>query len=211
MEFTTLEATNRESGKKGAKATRKAGNVPCVLYGHHVEPLTFQISSVGLEKLVRSHETNLVKIELEGNSWECILKDVSFHPVWDNPLHADFQVLQAGEMISLTVPFRFEGVPLGQIEGGNTQYVLNEVDITCLPKDIPSHLTVDISQLEIGDSIHISDLEYDGVEFQVSDQQTVVMVHAPRLIVEDVPEDEEGIEGEEGDAEEAEATDEAAE
>ena len=214
MEFTTLEATRRETGKRGSKASRRTGNVPCTLYGRHVEPTSFQVSAGGIDRLVRSHETNLVKIELDGQSWECILKDVDFHPVWDQPIHADFQVLQAGEKISLTVPFRFEGIPVGQITGGNTQYVMNEAEIICLPKDIPSHLTVDISELDIGDGIHISDLEFEGIEFQAFDSQTVVMVHAPRLIVEEeeeVLEEGEEIEGEEGDAEGTQAPEEGEE
>ena len=205
MEFTLLEASSRETGKRGSKASRRSGHVPCVLYGHHVDPLSFQVPSSGVEKLVRSHETNLVKIELDGNSWECILKDVDFHPVWDNPIHADFQVLQAGEKINLTVPFHFEGIAAGQVAGGNVQFVLNEVDISCLPKDIPSNLVVQISELEIGDSIHISDLEFEGIEFLAAESQTVVMVHAPRLVVEEEELEGEELEGEELEGEEGEA------
>jgi len=197
MEFTTLEATSRATGKRAVKDARLQGEVPCVLYGHHIDPLAFKMDARYLEKLVRSHETPLVKIDLDGKSWDCILKDVDFHPVDDNVLHADFQVLQAGEKINLAVPFRFEGTPVGQVEGGNTQHVMTEVEITCLPKDIPSHLIVDISELDIGDAIHIGDLSFEDIEFQASDSQTVVMVHAPRVIA--LPEDEEALEeGEEG-------------
>ncbi len=206
MEFTTLEATSRETGKRAAKDARIQGQVPCVLYGRHVDPLSFQMNAKYLEKLVRSHETPLVKIDLEGNSWDCILKDVAFHPVHDHVLHADFQVLQAGEKINLAVPFHFEGTPVGQVEGGNTQYVLTEVEITCLPKDIPSHLTVNIADLNIGDSIHLGDLSFENIEFQASDSQTVVMIHAPRLVAADDEEGEglEAAEREEGAAEEEE-------
>ncbi len=201
MEFTTLEATNRDTGKRAAKDARLQGEVPCVLYGHHVEPLAFKMDARYLEKLVRSHETPLVKIELDGKSWDCILKDIDFHPVSDDVIHADFQVLQAGEKINLAVPFRFIGTPVGQIDGGNTQYVMSEVEITCLPKDIPSHLSIDIAELNIGDSIHIGDLSFENIEFQASDSQTVVMIHAPRVAA--VEEEELAAEGEEGAEEEA--------
>ncbi len=211
MEFTTLEATSRPTGKRAAKDARIQGNVPCVLYGRHVDSLHFQLDARYLEKLIRSHETPLVKIDLDGNSWECILKDIDFHPVDDNAIHADFQVLRAGEKINLAVPFRFVGTPVGQIEGGNTQHVLSEVEITCLPRDIPSHLEVDITELDIGDSIHIGDLSFDKIEFQAGDSQTVVMVHAPRVIAT-LDEEEEGELGEEGEeGEEAEGGEEAAE
>ena len=203
MEFTTLEATSRDTGKRATKDARLQGEVPCVLYGHHVDPLVFKLDVRYLDKLVRSHETPLVKIDLDGNSWDCILKDIDFHPVTDAVLHADFQVLQAGEKINLAVPFRFEGTPAGQIEGGNTQFVMSEAEITCLPKDIPPHLTVDISELNIGDSIHIGDLSFENIEFQATDSQTVVMIHAPRVAaVEEEVLDGEGEAGEEGEAEE---------
>ncbi len=204
MEFTTLEATNREIGKRASKDARISGEVPCVLYGHHVDPLVFKLDVRYLDKLVSSQETPLVKIELEGKSWDCILKDIDFHPVTDAVIHADFQVLQAGEKINLAVPFRFEGTPVGQIDGGNTQFVMSEAEITCLPKDIPPHLTVDVSELNIGDSIHIGDLSFENIEFQATDSQTVVMVHAPRVVAVDDEELEgEGLEGEEGEGEEA--------
>ncbi|MFK7848194.1 MAG: 50S ribosomal protein L25 [Rhodothermales bacterium] len=195
MEFTTLDATTRDTGKRAARNTRLQGMVPCVLYGRHVEPLSFQMDGRYLEKLVRSNETPLVQIELEGKSWDCILKDTDFHPVNDDVIHADFQVLQKGEKITLSVPFRFEGTPVGQINGGNAQHVISEVEISCLPKDIPSHLTIDVSGLDIGDSIHIGDLSFENVDFQTSTSQTVVMVHAPRIAaVEEVEETEEGAE-----------------
>lgn len=196
MEFTTLNATSRGTGKRAAKDARLQGLVPCVLYGHHVEPVAFKIDARSIESLVRSHETPLVKIDIEKDSWDCILKDVSYHPVEDTVMHADFQVLQPGEKISLSVPFHFEGTPAGQIEGGNTQYVLSEVEISCLPKDIPPYLTVDISALNIGESIHIGDLSFEGFDFEVSDSQTVVMIHAPRVSKAAADEEAEGAEGE---------------
>ena len=115
-------------------------------------------------------------------TWNCILKDVDYHPVTDEPVHADFQVLKEGEKIGITVPFRFVGTPVGQIQGGNTQYVLSDADITCLPKDIPAFFEIDIANLGIGEAIHIRDLEYEGVEFSATPSQTVVMIHAPRVV-----------------------------
>ena len=181
MEFTTLEAKSRESGKRVTRILRREGYVPSVLYGHHVEPVCFHIDQRGLTQLVRSQETPLVKIDMDGKSWDCILKSVDYHPVSDEPIHADFQVLQEGEKIGLAVPFRFQGVPVGQIQGGNTQYVLSEVEVSCLPKDIPPFITIDISELKIGEAIHIGDLSIEGVEFKVSSNQTIVMIHAPRI------------------------------
>ena len=97
MEFTTLEGTARTKGKSITRALRREGHVPSVLYGHNVEPLSFHIDVRALNKLIRAQETPLVQIELDGKSWQCILKDVDYHPVTDLPIHADFQVLKEGE------------------------------------------------------------------------------------------------------------------
>ena len=195
MEFTNLKASSRELGKSKTRSIRLSGNVPCVLYGNNVEPISFQLPAAHLRQLVRAQETPLVAIDFEGKSWNCILKDVDYHPVTDEPVHADFQVLKDGEKIGITVPFRFSGTPVGQIQGGNTQYVLSDADITCLPKDIPPYFEVDITNLGIGEAVHIGDLAFDGVEFSASANQTVVMIHAPRISGKTAAE-EEGAEAE---------------
>lgn len=211
MENTTLEVTPRETGKRGARASRKAGQVPCVIYGPGIEARAFQVPALALQKLVRSHEASIIELKVNGKKHRCILKEVDFHPVLDYPIHADFQAIRAGEKITLTVPFHFEGTPVGQISGGDTQFVLNEVDITCVPENIPSHLTIDISHLDIGDAIHIGDLEFEDIEFEAPPKQTVVSVLAPRLVEEPVVEEEEGVEGEEGAEEAGEAAESAEE
>lgn len=200
MEFTTLEGTARVKGKSTTRSLRKEGQVPCVLYGNKIEPLSFHLNIRALNQLIRAQETPLVQIEVEGKSWKCILKDVDYHPVTDLPIHADFQVLVDGEKISLTVPFRFVGTPVGQIQGGNTQYVLSDADVVCLPKDIPAFFEVDIANLGISEAIHIRDLGFEEVEFSAPESQTVVMIHAPRV----AGSAEEGEEGEEGTEEETE-------
>lgn len=198
MEFKTLEGTARVKSKSITRSLRREGQVPCVLYGHNIEPLSFHLDIRALNQLIRAQETPLVQIELDGKSWQCILKDVDYHPVTDFPIHADFQVLVDGEKISLTVPFRFVGTPIGQMQGGNTQYVLSEADIVCLPKDIPSFFEVDIASLGISEAIHIRDLGFEEVQFSAPESQTVVMIHAPRVVgVDEETGEEEGEEGEE--------------
>ncbi len=209
MDVITLAAAARQTGKGAARAVRRAGNVPCVLYGHNVEPVAFQLEEKSLKPLIYTNETRLVQLELDGHSWECIVKDIDFHPVSDRPLHADFQVLQKGEKITLTVPVRYLGTPVGQTEGGNTTFIVTELEIRCMPKDIPSYIDVDISGLDIGDAIHVGALDLPGVEIEAPEDQTLVTVVPPRVHVEPEPEVEEGllVEGEEGEAPEAEAAD----
>lgn len=206
MSVTTIEAEKRETGKRASRQVRRSGNVPCVLYSRSTEPVHFQMPALQLKRLAFTRRTSRIEVNVGGESWSCVLKDIVLHPITDEPRHADFQVLQAGERITLTVPVRFQGVPVGQTEGGDTQVILNEVEVSCLPQDIPTHIEVDIAALDIGDSIHIYDLEVEGVEFEMNPEQTVVTVVAP--YVEPDPEElEETLLGEEAMAEEGELAD----
>ncbi len=186
MEFRTIEASPRGVGKKAARQTRLSGNVPCVLYGHNTAPQAFSMPAFGLFQLIRTEETHLVKIDMGGSSWECILKEIIYHPVSDEPIHADFQVLQRGVKITVNVPIRYVGTPKGQMEGGVTQHVLNELEVSCLPKDIPGHIDVDVTNLGVGQSIHIRDLNVPNLEFGGVPNQTIVSILAPRVATEAV-------------------------
>lgn len=180
MDVIEIEAKERQPGKKHARAARRAGEVPCVLYGRHVDAVSFQVPELSLRPLIYTSETHRVLIKVDGNEWECILKDVVMHPVTDRPRHADFQVLQQGEKITLTVPIQYHGTPIGQSDGGDTQVIMNEIEVSCLPKDIPSHIDLDISGLAIGDALHVSDIQAEGLEFGSAPRQTLVTVVPPR-------------------------------
>ena len=214
MDVLSIEATKREPGKKGVKAARRAGEVPCVLYGSNVESVPFQVPQLALKPLIFTSETHRVEIKMNGKKWSCILKDIVFNPLSDAPLHADFQVLVKGSKITMMVPVQYHGVPVGQVEdGGDTQVIAHELEVTCLPDNIPSHIDVDIAELRIGDSIHIGDLSVEGVEFTGSEDRTIVTVVAPRVAEEpeaalegEIAEDVEGAEEAAEESEEGEVT-----
>lgn len=182
MDVLTLEAQGRDTGTKAARAVRRHGNVPCVLYGHNVEPVVFQVPELALRPVIYTSETHRISIQIEGRSFDCIMKQAEFHPVTDRVSHVDFQVLQAGEKITLTIPVRFHGIPVGQIDqGGDTQYNVHDLEVRCLPVDIPGYIDVDVTHLSIGDAIHISDLDVPNVEFSDAPERTLVTVLPPRL------------------------------
>jgi large subunit ribosomal protein L25 len=217
MEAITIEAQEREVGKKAARSVRRAGNVPCVLYGHHTAPVAFQVPELQLNKLVYTTEAHIVEIRLDSAKFSCIMKEADFHPVTDRAIHADFQVLEKGEKITLTIPIQLHGTPIGQKEGGDTQVVLHEVEVRCFPANIPSHIDLDISELNIGDSIHIENLVTEGIELLGQPTQTVVTVVPPRVLeaeeeADEVVLDEHGeivdVEDVEGEEEETEAEEE---
>ncbi|HUF08136.1 MAG TPA: 50S ribosomal protein L25 [Rhodothermales bacterium] len=181
MDAITLEAKRRDVGKKSARRIRRTGNVPCVLYGHRTEPVAFELPELSVKALIYTTETHVVNIKVDGKQWNCIMKSADLHPVTDRPIHADFQVLEKGEKITLMVPIQFHGTPVGQRDGGDTQIIIHEIEVRCLPQDIPSHIDVDISEMAIGDSIHIQDLDTQGIEILGREEQTIVTVLQPRV------------------------------
>ena len=212
MDTLTLSAAPRETGKKATKAVRNAGNVPCVLYGHSQEPVHFTVEQLALRPLVFTTETYRVEVHVDGAEHEALLKDIDFHPVTDEVLHADFIALVAGEQIDLSVPIRLIGTPPGVKAGGVLSQPLNELSIRSLPKNIPGHVELDISGMEVGDVLNVEDIALEeGVEVLDDAERTVVTITAPRAeVVEEVDEDAEaelGADGEapEGDAEAADA------
>ena len=198
MDVITLEAQSREAGRKTARATRRAGNVPCILYGHRVETVAFQVSEKSLHPLIYTQETHLITVTIDSNSWECVVKDIAFHPITDRPMHADFQVLQEEEQVTLSVPVRYLGTAIGHTQGGRLSFMLHELEVSCLPKDIPSYIDVDITEVGIGDAIHVGELEIEKVDIHAPDDQVLMTVIKPRVVVEEVALDEEGEEGVEG-------------
>ena len=191
MDVITLEAQSRALGTSAARAVRREGDVPCVLYGPHAEPVHFRVPRLSLRPLIYTSETHRLTIKVDGEEYDCILKDIDFDPVSDFPIHADFFALTAGEVITMTVPIVTVGVSLGVQAGGVMSQALNDLRVTCLPKDIPSQIEVDVSQLEIGDSIHVSDLSLEDVTIETDPSRTIISITAPTL--EPVEEVEEGL------------------
>ncbi len=191
MDAITITAKPRTPGKSGARAARRAKEVPAVLYGNEFTPVTFQIPELDMRPLIYTAETHRVELTVDGETYDCILKDYDMHPVTDRTYHADFLVLRAGETLTMTVPVQYRGTPIGVKEGGDLDVYRNEITVVVLPKDIPSHIDVDVSGLGIGDSIHIQDVDLpEGVVFDGTENITLAIVSAPRLEeVEEVDED----------------------
>ena len=201
MDVISLQATSRTSGKGAARAARRQGQVPCVLYGDNKAAVSFATSEKSLLPLIYTNRTHRVKVDLDGRKWECILKDVDFHPVTDRPVHADFQILRPNKPITISVPVRYVGTSTGQSQGGIPRFVLNELSISCLPRDIPSQIDVDVTDVDIGKAIHVRDLELDNLEVRVPGDQILMAVTRSRM-VEELTEEEEEEEGVEEEVEE---------
>jgi len=190
MDAPVIEAQPRETGSKAARDIRNNDRVPCILYGRTVESTPLQVPISALDKLIYRRTAPVAEVQMDGESWNCILKDYDLHPLTDRPLHADFQALEEGSEVTLTVPVRYAGIPVGQQNGGDTQQIVRELTISVLPENIPSQVEVDISELAIGDSLHVYDLDV-GYQIETPSSRTLVTVVAPQIETAPSPEAEE--------------------
>lgn len=190
-------------GKKDAKAVRNAGGVPCVLYGSG-EQTYFSVRDVDIEKIVFSPDVFQVELDIDGTKKKGIIQELQIHPVTDKVLHVDFLELEDGKPVKLGIPITLSGRSKGVLNGGRLQQVFRRLKVKGLPKDIPAAVDIDITNLRIGESRRVSDLDVPGVELLDAQNAVVVSVKMARGAV-DLDEDEEGTE------EGAEGTEEGAE
>jgi len=190
MDATVIEAQPRETGSKAARDIRQNNRVPCILYGPAVESTPLQVPIPAVNKLIHGRTAPVAEVELDGTTYNCILKDFDLHPITDRPLHADFQALEDGRKVTLTVPIHYQGVPLGQQNGGDTQMIVRELTISVLPENIPAQIDLDIADLAIGDSIHVYDLDVD-YDIKMASGQTLITVVAPHIETAPTPAAEE--------------------
>ncbi len=221
MELQPLKVTIRtESGKGGARQTRRNGNVPGVLYGLGGESVSLKVDARSFDLLMGGSqgEHALIQLEFEDQpdlNGPAMVKEVQHHPVGDQVTHTDLLRVDLSKRIHTFVAIRFEGTAQGVIEGGVIDFQTREVEIACLPMEVPEALVINIEALDIGDSLHIRDLVIpENVELLTSGDRALAAVHAPRVVVEEEEEgeEEELAEGEEGaEAAEGEESAEAAE
>lgn len=182
-----LKAKKREISTKGAiNQLRRDGFVPGIYYSKGHDEIVFSVEEVALNKFVFTSETNVIQLTIEGDEpLTCIIKDVQFDPVTDRVVHFDLQGLTLGQTLQMEIPISFIGSAAGLKEGGILQEQLHKLDVECLPRDIPQHLEVDITNLNLGDSIHVSDLEFEGIKILTNEDASVVSVVQPRADVEE--------------------------
>jgi large subunit ribosomal protein L25 len=182
-------------GKKDASALRNAGMVPCVLYGQG-EQTHFSVRSVDVQKLIFSPDVYQVEIDIDGTKKMAIIQDLQMHPVKDTPVHVDFLELNDKKPVKISLPLRYTGSAIGVMNGGKLRQPYRKLRVIGLPGAMPEEVSVDISDLRIGQSIRISDLNIEGVEFLEPANAVVLSVKMARGAVAD-EEEEDGEEGEE--------------
>lgn len=185
-----------ESGKKGAKALRRAEEIPAVYYYHGQDSIPLSIDK---KNFLASYKSDAQVITLnikKGKKLPSIIRDIQWDPVSEEPLHVDFMGVKMDEKVTSTVPIQLVGEPVGvKDQGGILQFILRHVDIESLPMDIPESLELDISELNMNESLNVSNIVFENGDILSDEQSVVVSITAPKLAEEE--EIEETVEGEE--------------
>lgn len=194
MQQAKLEVQPRDAfGKQRARALRREGAVPAVLYGRSQDTLAIQLNARIFKQFLRTYGENVI-INMEiggGNTETVIIKEIQRDPVEKHQLvHADFIRISLDEPVTSPVPVVLVGTPLGVEEGGVLESPLRQVTLHCLPMELPTEISVNVSELDIGDVIHVGDLDFDA-EIEVLDEseRIIAMVSQPRIQLEEEAED----------------------
>jgi large subunit ribosomal protein L25 len=210
MKTIKLKAETRTgSGKGFARKLREEGFVPAVFYGYEIEPVMITVSSSDLIKVIEKvrSESSFIKLSIKGGSEKTekisVLKDIQIDTIKRRPIHADFYEIKMDREVTLDLPIILVGDPVGVEAGGELQQVKRELKVSGLPSAIPESVELDISALDIGDSIKVGDVELaEGIKCLDTEDGAIATVAAKRVSVlaEAVEAEGEAIEGEEEEA-----------
>lgn len=188
------------AGKGAARAARRAGQVPCVIYGNGKDPLPISIEARLLKRELADAGffTQIYEIDVQGQKEQVLARDVQMHPIKDEPLHIDFLRVSGDSRITVAVPVRFlnEEDSAGLRRGGVLNVVRYEIEVECSPSAIPEYIDVDLADADIGDSLHISGVTLpEGVTPTITDRDfTIATIVAPSAVKAEAAEEEEGAE-----------------
>jgi large subunit ribosomal protein L25 len=191
--FTTIEAEARErAGKGAARATRRQGKVPAVIYGARQAPTLIALDPRTVLREIHHSgwRSRLYEVTVGGEPIRALIRDVQFHPVTDLPEHVDFQRLAPGERIrvAVTVTFHNEGTSVGLKRGGVLNVVRHAVDCLCDPENVPEHFDADLAALDINDTVRWSNLKgTEGIRPVITDRDFVIATIAPPTKAAEAP------------------------
>lgn len=205
MAIVSFNATARDQvGKGAARTLRGKGLIPAVIYGHGRDPQPLSLNARDLDKLLGhiQAESTVIEVSVGGTTAKTLIREIQRHPIKRQILHVDFQALVAGEKVTVSIPIVLEGIPEGvRLGGGVLDQTLRELEIEVDPSSIPDHIEFDVTNMVIGDSVHVSDLKLpEGVEVLDDPETSVAVLAAPRAVIEETAAAE-PVEGAEGVAE----------
>ncbi len=185
MASATLSATLRsDTGKGVARKLRQNGEIPGVIYGHGREPQALTVNAREFERLIKSvaYGSTVIDLDVGGTPARSLIREIQRHPFKKLIMHVDFQEVVAGETMTLKCPIVYVGVPIGvRADGGIFDQILHEITIEAIPANIPDHIDVDVTELHVGKSMHVSDLQMPaGVKAVDDETLTVCIVQPPK-------------------------------
>ncbi len=207
MREVSLAATSRTTlGKGPARRSRREGNIPAVVYGPETAPMPIEVTERALRAAIKeaAGTSAIINLDVNGKSSKVIIRDIQRDPVTSHVVHVDFHAISMNKPLHLSIPLTFTGTARGvKTDGGILQTTMRELEISCLPTDIPEHIDVDVTDLGIGDSIHVRDLAVPNAKILDEPQRTVVVVAAPTVVKVEEPTEEELAAAEAAEGEEA--------
>jgi large subunit ribosomal protein L25 len=187
MKTVSISGSPRENvGKKDAKAARRAGLVPCVIYGGK-EQIHFTVPTPNFKNIIYTPEVCIVKINVGGKEYNTVVKETQFHTVNDSLLHVDFLEFSDKKPVVMNIPVKITGSAPGVREGGKLHAKLRTLQISALASAMPDFVEVNIEKLNIGDSIRIADLKIKDVTFIDDPNAVVAGVRVTRVVKEEDP------------------------
>ncbi|MDR0601174.1 MAG: 50S ribosomal protein L25 [Treponema sp.] len=179
MNQVVLQAKSRQGrGSADARRIRQTGRIPAVLYGRTGSPLSIDLDGREfLGGIKNISESTIVKVEVEGKSYDAFVKDTQRNIVNGNILHVDFYEVESGRLLRARVSVHIHGTPVGVREGGILEFPLHEIEVECFPRDLPGRIDVDVSALKVNQSIHVRDIALgEGVKLISGADQVVALV-----------------------------------
>ena len=181
MKTIEIKGTFRtELGKKSSKQLRKTGNVPCVIYGKE-KNIHFFAHENSFKNLVYTHAAHLVKLNIDDKEYKAVLKDMQFHPVKDNILHADFIEIHDNKPVVINIPIKVSGDSVGVIAGGKLSIKRRTLKVKGLADDLPETLPINITDLKIHEGIKVGELSYDKIELLDPKKSMVLTIATSRV------------------------------
>lgn len=188
MSEVVLVAEVRTVTGKQSNRLRYEGKVPGVFYAHGEGNINITATPLALKPLIYTSDAHLINLQLNnGEKKTCILRDVQFDPITDRPIHFDLQGVKENEELTVQVPVIIKGSPVGVKDGGTLQFIMHKVRVACLPKFIPDHIELDVTNLKMNDSIHVKDITIANVRIVDNEASTVVAVVPPTVVKEETP------------------------
>lgn len=184
MEKVTISATTREGiGVKGALSQIRAEkNIPAIVYGGHKEPTSITVSVKDLNKIVKAGKNTIVEISLNGANELALVKEIQYHAVTDNPIHADFQRVSMTDKMNVVVPLKLEGVPADVAQyGAIIEHIMRQIEVRALVSAIPHEIVLDITPMTINKGLLAGDIKLpEGVELVTDAEAPVAHLMIPK-------------------------------